>query len=346
VHGKKSDADKALTMLLRQKDEHLLVTRTRETLDAWIEQWLSVHSASAGARTRFGYKMIFKRYLPAELRCKRLTTITVNDVQRLVNSLVSRGLSPRTVRSAHGALRTCLNKARRLGKISVNVCELVDLPKPNHREMMTFTAEQAQRFLDGAEVTKSPYYPFFVLMLHTGMRPGELAGLKWSDWDGTTLRVQRSLQEQGSGKRRQLGDTKTGKPKVLPLGPRARDALLQQRRTQVAQRLLLGGAYHDDDYVFANEIGKPIEFSNIRERYFKPLLVALDLPRIRMYDLRHTCASLLLAAGESVKVVSERLGHANASMTLNVYAHVLPGFQQAASDRLDSLLRASVATNK
>jgi integrase len=207
--------------------------------------------------------------------------------------------------------------------------------------MMTFTAEQAERFLNGAQAAKSPYYPLFVLMLHTGMRPGELAGLKWGDWDGTTLRVQRALKQERAGQPRVLGPTKTGKPKVLPLGNRAREALVQQRRAQVATRLLLGNAYHDDDFIFANEIGRPLEFSNIRERHFRPLLIALGLPKIRMYDLRHTCASLLLAAGESIKVVSERLGHVNPTVTLNVYCHVLPGMQAQASDRLDSLLHAA-----
>lgn len=341
VYGKKSDADKALTQMLARKDEHRLIPQGRETLDAWITQWLSTHSTSAGVRTRFDYEMIFKRYLPPELRCKRLSSVTASGVQRWVNALVERGLSPRTVRSAHGALRTCLNKARRLGKISTNVCELVDLPKPDHREMMTLTAEQAEQFLNGAEAAKSPYYPLFVLMVHTGMRPGELAGLKWSDWDGTTLRVQRALKQQRAGQPRVLGPTKTGKPKVLPLGNRAREALAQQRRSQVATRLLLGSAYHDQDFIFANEIGRPLEFSNIRERHFRPLLIALGLPNIRMYDLRHTCASLLLAAGESVKVVSERLGHVNANVTLQFYAHVLPGMQAQASDRLDSLLHAA-----
>jgi integrase len=204
--------------------------------------------------------------------------------------------------------------------------------------MLTFSAAQAETFLNGAEAAKSPYYPFFVLMLHTGMRPGELAGLKWSDWDGSTLRVVRSLKQERSGQPRILGPTKTGKPKVIPLGTRSRAALQVQRRLQAAQRLLMGSAYSDEGFVFTNEVGRPIEFANIRERHFKPLLVALGLPPIRLYDLRHTCASLLLAAGENVKVVSERLGHVNATVTMNVYAHVLPGMQAEASERLDRLL--------
>jgi integrase len=341
VHGRKADAERVLTQLLASKDEHRLITPSRETLDSWIAEWLSTRRGSASVRTFFDYGRIFKRYLPPELRYKRLTALTASDVQRWVTSLSERGLSPQTVRSAHSALRTCLNKARRLGKVGGNVCELVDLPKRQHREMQTLTAEQAERFLNGAEKSGSPFYPFFVIMLHTGARPGELAGLKWTDWDGTRLTVQRALKYEEAGRPRVLGPTKTGRAKVIPLGTRAIAALQLQRRRQVAHRLALGAEYHDDDFIFANEVGKPVEFSNIRERHFKPLLAALGLPSIRLYDLRHTCASLLLASGESVKVVSERLGHVNATVTLNVYAHVLPGMQAQASERLEALLRSS-----
>lgn len=339
VYGKKSDADKTMTRLLTGKDEHRALPQSRTTVGAWIEDWLATHSTSAGVRTRWDYEQVLRRYLPSEIRWKRLDAVTTADVQRWVNELSSRGLAPQTVRSAHGALRTCLNKARRLGKIATNVCELVDLPKRGHHEMMTFTAAEAERFLNGAEEAKNPYYSFFAVMLHTGMRPGELAGLKWSDWDGATLRVQRSLKQGRAGEPRVLGPTKTGRPKVIPLGERACRALVQQRRLQVTQRLVLGSLYHDQGFVFANQFGKPIEFANIRERYFKRLLRDLGLPAIRMYDLRHTCATLLLADGENIKVVSERLGHVNATVTLNVYAHVQPGMQAQASERLDALLK-------
>jgi integrase len=341
VYGKKGDAEKALTQLLVRKDEHRIMSQGRETLDAWIAEWLSTRRGSTSIRTFSDYGRILHQHLPAELRCKRLVALSPTDVQRWVAGLSAKRLSPQTVRSIHGALRTCLNKARRLGKIRMNVCELVDLPKKEHHEMQTFTAEQAERFLNGAEAIDSPYYPFFVVMLHTGMRPGELAGLKWSDWDGTTLTVQRALKYEQVGQPRVLGPTKTGRPKVIPLGERARAALQLQKRQQEDHQSLLGPMYHDAGFVFANEIGKPIEFSNVRERHFKPLLIALGLPKIRLYDLRHSCASLLLAAGEPVKVVSERLGHCNAFVTLSVYAHVLPGQQKQASDRLDSLLRAA-----
>jgi integrase len=174
------------------------IEQTRETLDIWVNQWLSTHCSTAGVRTRWGYEEILRRYLTPEMRTRRITALSASEVQKWVNELSTRGLSPRTVRSAHGALRACLNKAKRLGKITVNVCQLVDLPRPDHREMMTFTAEQAERFLNGAETAKSPYYPLFVLMLHTGMRPGELAGLKWNDWDGTTLKARAQAGESRS----------------------------------------------------------------------------------------------------------------------------------------------------
>jgi integrase len=345
VHGKKSDADKALTRMLVAVDIGQPITRNRQTLDGWTREWLSIHCTRAGVRTRWDYEQIFRRYLTPELRGRRLTALTASDLQRWVNKLSARGLSPRTVRSAHGAVRASLNKARRLGLVPVNVAELVDLPRQQHSEMRTLTAREAERLLNGAEAAGSPYYPLFALMLHTGLRPGELAGLRWEDYDGTTLRVRRALKQGRAGEPRYLGATKTHRPKVIPLGERARRALATQRRWQAERRLLLGSSYRDPELVFANEVGGPLEFSNVRERHFKPLLKRLELPDIRLYDLRHTCATLLLAAGENIKVVSERLGHVNATVTLNTYVHVLPGMQAEASAKLDKLLTGAVLTN-
>ena len=341
VHGKKSDADRALTRMLSRKDEGLVTVRTRETLDEWSRSWLSTHCTTAGERTRWDYEQILRRYLTPELRCKRLVALSATELQSWVNDLSATGLSARTVRSAHAALRACLNKAKRLGKIAANPAELVDLPRQEHVEMKTLTAAQAEQFQNAAEAAGSRFYPFFAIMLHTGLRPGELAGLKWEDFDGVTLRVQRALKNGRAGEPRRLGPTKTNKPKVIPLGERARRALAIQRRWQAARKLLLGGAYADGGFIFTNEVGGPLEFSNVRERHFKPLLRKLGLPDIRLYDLRHTCATLLLAAGENIKVVSERLGHVNATVTLNTYVHVLPGMQAEASERLETLLRTA-----
>jgi integrase len=341
VYGKKTDADKALTRMLTAIDTGRAVTRDRQTLDEWTRRWLAIHCTRAGERTRWDYEQILRRYLTPELRTRRLTALTASDLQRWVNQLSARGLSPRTVRSAHGAVRASLNKARRLGMIGVNVAELVDLPRQAHNEMRTFSAAEAERFLCGAEAAGSRYYPLFALMLHTGLRPGELAGLKWEDFDGVTLRVVRALKQGRAGEPRKLGPTKTHKPKVIPLGERAKRALALQRRWIVERKLLLGASFHDEGRIFTNDVGGPLEFSNVRERQFKPLLRELGLPDIRLYDLRHTCASLLLAAGENIKVVSERLGHVNATVTLNTYVHVLPGMQAQASERLDELLAAA-----
>jgi len=155
VYGKKGDADRALTRMLAASDGGQALVRGRETLDEWAKTWLSTHCTRAGDRTRWDYEQILRRYLTKELKCRRLTALSASDLQRWVNQLNGRGLSPRTVRSAHGAVRACLNKARRLGMIATNVAQLVDLPRQTHDEMKTFTAAEAERFLNGAEAAAS-----------------------------------------------------------------------------------------------------------------------------------------------------------------------------------------------
>ena len=116
-------------------------------------------------------------------------------------------------------------------------------------------------------------------------------------------------------------------------------ALIEHKRQQSQERLRLGSEWQDNGLVFATVLGTPLNISNLTAKHFKPALKRAGLPKtIRLYDLRHTCATLLLGAGENPKVVSERLGHASIVLTLDVYSHVLPDMQKAATNKLENIL--------
>lgn len=176
----------------------------------------------------------------------------------------------------------------------------------------------------------------------TGLRPGEALGLQWCDLDGNVLRVRRALV-QIAGHAPTLSTTKTGRSRVIPLGEPAIKALREHRRQQAARRILLGLAYEDLNLIFPNESGRFADSHNITSRHYKPLLSRLGLPSLRLYDLRHSHATLLLAAGEHPKVVQERLGHSSIALTLDVYSHVIPAMQERATLLLDTLLESSKA---
>jgi integrase len=164
--------------------------------------------------------------------------------------------------------------------------------------------------------------------------------LKWQDvnFAAGTITIQRTLTR--IKKEWKLTDPKTGKSRrTVPLPQPVMELLRAHKRKQAEQRLASDEPYLDHDLVFATGNGLPLDAQNVNFQYFKPLLKAGGLPpKVRLYDLRHTCATLLLAMGENPKVVSERLGHASVVLTLDVYSHVLPTMQQAATDRLNTLL--------
>ena len=234
VRGTKADADRRLTELLKRADDGLPAAYTAQRLGDWIEEWLLSWRSNASPRTREDYRRVFGRYLPPELMSRRLPNLTPTDVQTLVNTLTADGLSPRTVRILHGALRACLNTALRLGKVPRNVATLVELPAKTHREMRCFTAEEAQRFLelaeseqravDNTEPARVCFYPLFAVLLLGGLRPGEALALRWSDLDGNALRVQRAVTV-GADNKKVIAGTKTRRSRVVPSvpGDHARD---------------------------------------------------------------------------------------------------------------------------
>lgn len=339
INGTKADAQRFLNAALRRKDDGVQVVPSRQSLGAWTEEWLETWCSGISARTKSDYERLLHRYLPPTLRARHLPHISASEVQALVNDLAARGLSPRTIRMAHGALRTCLNRAVRLGRISRNVSTLVELPRNTHKERPYLNPQQAASFL--CECASQEWGALFAILLLTGLRPGEAFGLQWKDLDGNMLRVRRALV-QGSDREPILSSTKTGRSRIVPLGEIAMKTLRDHRKRQLERRILLGASYRDCDLVFANPLGRFADSHNVISRHFKPLLARLNLPSIRLYDLRHTHATLLLADGAHPKVVQERLGHASITLTLDTYSHVVPGMQEKVSQRLDALLTDNI----
>lgn len=232
-------------------------------------------------------------------------------------------------------MRMALEQAIRWGMIQHNPAQQVDLPRKRREELSPLSPEEARRFLSVAEDNR--HGVLFELMLTTGLRPGETLGLKWGDIDleNERLRVQRTLVPSSG-----FEEPKTPQARrTIPLLQSTVQALRRHRKQQAEEKLRAGPEYQDRELVFAGDVGQPLEHRNLVRRYFKPLLREAGLPEtLRLYDLRHTCATLLLAAGGNPKIVSERLGHASVTMTLDTYSHVLPDMQQSAVKRLNALL--------
>jgi integrase len=198
--------------------------------------------------------------------------------------------------------------------------------------MRPLSEAEARTFLDAARGAGDRFEALYVLAVTTGLRRGELLGLRWddADLDRGTLRVGRALVRVGG--RHVIGETKTRRGRRrINLTPRTVAALKAHRKRQLEQRVRLAGFYEDHGLIFSSENGTPLNPENLVKRSFKPLLKKAGLPEIRFHDLRHTCATLLLGRSVHPKIVQELLGHATIAMTLDTYSHYLPSMGDQAS---------------
>jgi integrase len=276
-----------------------------------------------------------------------LQAVTAADLDQLYSSLLTNGgrdgaaLSFRTVRHVHAILSKALTDAERRDLISRNPARRANPPSPTAArspEASTWTPGQLRAFLDA---TADHYHgALFRVAAMTGLRRGELCGLRWADLDldGGRLKVRRTIAVVN----RELveGETKSARSRrTVDLDPVTVHALRAHRVRQLEERMLVGAGYTDRDLVFATPEGAPWNPDAVGAA-FNRAVARTDLPRIRFHDLRHSHATHLLASGANARLVSERLGHATVAFTLDVYGHVMPGQQADAAAAVAALVDA------
>ncbi len=357
IRGTKREAEKYLNEALRDKDLGVFSEPARETVEAFLEKWLETAARPrVRERTLSDYKEKIERHLKPAFGKRKLSDLRALDIQKLYSDMQAAGLSARTVRYVHAILSSAFKQALRWHMLSRNPCDSVELPRIVRSEMQALSPEQANRFLTFASATEHGIV--FAFALATGMRPEEYLGLRWSDIDlenGTAMVRRTLVWRKGGGW--YFGEPKTTRSRrMIPLPSSLLRALMAHRRSQAERRLKLGPAYQSNDLVFATRDGTPHNSRNLTQRYFRSILAKAGMAKdgeeqseiselwpeslksLRLYDLRHSCATLLLSAGENPKVISERLGHASIVLTLDTYSHVLPSMQLAATEKLETIL--------
>ncbi len=270
----------------------------------------------------------------------RLSDLQANHkpIQSLYDEMMERNLSPRTVRYAYSILSAAFNQAVDDGEFARNPCKRCKLPAKAPKEIQYWTAEEVKKFLKQADGNR--FFCLFLISLSSGMRPGEAFGLQWNDInvEGRFLSVRRSLKfRAGGGFYFAPPKTKQSRRRI-PLSATDITMLKAHRRSQASEIMANRKISQDLGLVFANELGLPMRFENVTRRHFLPIIEKAEIRRIRLYDLRHTCATLLLLNGTHPKVVQERLGHATIVQTLDTYSHVLPTLQETAAESLERLM--------
>lgn len=347
IKGKKKDAEDFEIKKKSELNSGISIQHSKVTVDEYLDKWFSIAAKSRlKQRTYEDYIEYMKRYVRPEIGKKPLSKIKPLDIQAIYTRMLERGLAPRTIRFAHAILSSALKQAVKWQILAINPASMVDLPQNHRKEMKALSPEEAKRFLEAAREDK--WYVIFSLAISTGMRPEEYLGLKWKDidWQNGAAIIQRALVWRRKGGGWTLQEPKTSQSRrTIPLPKSVMSELQAHRKKQLEERLKLGQAYENNDFAFATELGSPILTSNLTRRHFKPILKKAELSeKIRLYDLRHTCATLLLSAGKSPKVIAERLGHSTVVLTLDTYSHVLPSMQKDATDELEQMLFRKTGT--
>jgi integrase len=336
VKGNRKKAESVLTER-RTSSTGTSSGKKKMTVGVYLQSWLETYAkTNCTAKTVQGYKQSINCYT-APIAGLPVQKLDATHIQPIYAGMIKRGLSNRTVDALHKALSIALNTAVKQGTLKLNPLNHVIAPKVEKKEVEIWDVETRSKAV--ATFKQSQYGDFFQLGLRTGMRRGEMAGLKWSNvnLDTGKLKVVNTLQRiTGQGLVNGLPKTERSR-RSIAIGPDVIDLLHQIRGKQITQQLEIGDAWTDSGYVFTDAAGLPLD-PNLMTRAFKKMVTRAGLPKLTIHGLRHTCATILMEKGISPKVVSERLGHASPAITMDIYSHVLPDMQEKAALAIDEAL--------
>ena len=340
IYGKtRKDVSDKLTATLRAMQQGIPPASERQTVGQFLDQWLNeCAKQSTRPRTYEDYSTVVSKHLKPAIGSIQLVKLTPLHVQRLLNERLKSGLSGRTVQRIRAVLRIALNQAIKWGLVVRNAASLAEPPHVEKYEIQPITQLAARDFLKA--IAGDRLEALFTVALALGLRRGEALGLRWQDIDfeNRTLRVNCSLQRFGG--KLHLTELKTNNSRrVLHMPDVLLHKLQAHRIRQLEDKLHAGERWQESDLVFTTSVGTPLEPRNVN-RHFYDLLTNSKISHFRLHDLRHYCASLLLAQGVQLKIVSEILGHAQLSTTADIYTHILPEVKKDALNLMDRILTA------
>ena len=344
VRGTKKEADRELTRLVQEAQAGTYRTASKMTVAEYLEYWLKNYAeTNVAEKTLEGYAETIHRYIVPALGTVRLDKLQPAHIQAyytraLRSGRIKRegGLSARTVLHQHRLLRQALKHAVDWQFIGRNPADATKPPRPEEKDTAFLNPEQLVVLLDAAQAT--PLYIPILIACATGMRRGEVLGLRWQDVDleHCALRICNSLVRLATCSVMKAPKTKGSKHDVtLPSG--LVDALKIHKAQQDQVRADLRSAYKNHDLVVPQLDGRP-RSPNGFTKAFVDLIEKLDLPRVTFHGLRHSHATMLLVERVPIKVVSERLGHSTTQITSDIYQHVLPSMEREAADRTQDAL--------
>jgi len=341
---RKEVADK-MAKALQEVSSGTYVEPVQTTIGEWLDKWLAGYKkGQLKPSTYESYETLINVHIKPALGNVPMAKLQAHMLQTFYNEKLEKGradgkggLSTRVVRYLHVIIRQALQQAVKEGLLPRNVADATSPPTVKNKEMRPLTEEELLKFFEVARDDR--LFAAYVLAATTGLRRGELLGLCWDcvDLENGVITVQRQLLVLKNGlSLEETTKSKSGRRSVVLPDDTIRELKAHKKR-QAQEKLLLGEAYQNNGLVFCKEDGTPLDPREFTKRFQRHLEKA-GLPKVRLHDLRHTHASLLLARGVHPKVVQERLGHSSITMTLDLYSHLTPGLQEAAAATLNGLL--------
>lgn len=343
VYGStQKEARQKLSQIVAELDAGTYHEPCKMTLGEWLDIWLADYQNGVKESTAFLYRRQVDLYLRPALGRIRLEQLDAHTIQHLYNQLRKDDgkapLSPKSIKNIHGVLHRALQQAVRLNYIRFNPASACILPRSVKKEIRPMSDQQTAQFLMLLQGNK--YELPLKVDLFTGLREGELLGLKWEcvDFDQGTIRVVRQLcRERQKGGKYYFSAPKNDKSRTLMPAPYVMNLLRTQRARQAQQRLLAGAAWQDSGLVFTNEFGRYLSYRALYDS-FKQIARQMGLPELRIHDLRHTYAVNSIRAGDDIKTVQSNLGHATAAFTLDVYGHFTDDMRMESSQRMEKFI--------
>lgn len=332
----KKEAEKAENEVQNRYNNGLNINTSNMPLNSLLDTWLQSKEYSIKKVTYNTYKSHIVNHIIPYIGNVELSKLTINHCQKIIKHLhEEKELSVRSVRDIFKTLKTALDKAVEWDMVTKNVAALVDLPKEQKKEIQVWTAEQLREF--DSFIKNHREYVAFLLAYTTGMRKGEILGLRWKDvdLDARTISVVQTLESDG--KTLAPGAKTAAGNRLISIDDRTVAELKRRKIMMSKEKLSAGAVYQDNDLVIGTTVGTPISPRNLL-RTFERFLKKSELPVITIHDLRHTHASLLLKQGVHPKIVSERLGHSSIKITLDLYSHLLPNMQKETADQFGAML--------
>ncbi len=313
------------------------------TLGAWLDTWIADYLGDVKPHTVASYSGHVKNHIKPALGAMKLEALTTPAIQKLYNQLQkpqggAPALSPKTIKNIHGVLHKALEQAVAVKYLRFNPADACKLPRVQTREIHPFSEAETKAFLQAIKGNR--YEALFTVVLFTGMREGEVLGLRRDkvDLKAGKITIDRQLQkEKKRGGEYRLVTTKNGKGRCITPAAWVMGVLKHHLAVQAQQRLWVGEAWEDSGFVFTDELGHHLREYNIY-REFKRVAEAIGRPDARFHDLRHTYAVNALRAGDDIRTISGNLGHATVAFTMDIYADFTEDLKRDSAARMDSFI--------